>query len=188
MSNRPAPRFVWLDLEMTGLNPDYDAIIEAALVVTGPDLQPLTSIERVVFQTDEILARMSNKVREIHTANGLVTDVRTKGIDLRVVESHILKEISAHCGPGQGLLCGRSIHNDWKFLARYMPRVEQHLHFLRVDVSTFGILADAWFPHARYEHPPANHRALSDVHASLDEMRYYCEEAFKVDLAALTAR
>ena len=85
MSNRPAPRFVWLDLEMTGLNPDYDAIIEAALVVTGPDLQPLTSIERVVFQTDEILARMSNKVREIHTANGLVTDVRTKGIDLRVV-------------------------------------------------------------------------------------------------------
>lgn len=181
----PEPRFVWLDMEMTGLNPDYDAILEIAVVVTGPDLEPLASIERVVFQPDEIMARMSAKVRDIHSHNGLVDDVRSRGIDLRVVERDVLRVISEHCGPGQGLLCGRSIHNDWKFLVKYMPRVEQHLHFLRVDVSTFSVLVDAWYPHARYVHPHPSHRAMDDVKSGLVEMRHYCREAFKVDLANL---
>ncbi len=179
------PRFVWLDMEMTGLNPDYDAILEIALMVTGPDLEPLASIERVVFQPDDVLDRMSSKVREIHTNNGLVEDVRSKGIDLRVVERDVLKVISQHCGPGQGLLCGRSIHNDWKFLVKYMPRIEQHLHFLRVDVSTFSVLVDAWFPKARYAHTLPSHRALDDVKSGLVEMRHYCKQAFGIDLAHL---
>lgn len=176
------PRFVWLDMEMTGLNPDYDAILEIAVVVTGPDLKPLASIERVVFQPDDVLARMSAKVREIHTHNGLVDDVRTKGLDLRVVERDVLREIAQHCGPGQGLLCGRSIHNDWKFLVKYMQRIEQHLHFLRVDVSTFSVLVDAWYPNARYPHPQQTHRAMEDVKAGIQEMRHYCHSAFRVDL------
>lgn len=172
-------------MEMTGLNPDYDAILEIAVVVTGPDLQPLDQIERVVFQPEDVLARMSSKVREIHTQNGLVDDVRQKGLDLRVVERDVLKVIAGQCGPGQGLLCGRSIHNDWKFLVRYMPRIEQHLHFLRVDVSTFSVLVDAWFPDKRYPHPHPSHRAMDDVRSGLVEMRHYCREAFHVDLANL---
>jgi oligoribonuclease len=180
-------RLVWIDLEMTGLNSDHDVILEVAVIVTGPDLKPLAQIERVVFQPEDVLTRMSAKVREIHTANGLLEEVRTRGLDMRVVERDVLKVISAHTGAGQGLLCGRSVHHDWKFLVKYMPRLEQHLHFQRVDVSTFGVLVDAWFPGLPQPVTRTNHRALADVQAGLEELRFYCEKAFRVDLERVAA-
>lgn len=192
MSSPPPPasplRLVWLDLEMTGLNPASDAILEIAAVVTGPDLEPLAEIERVVFQPPEVLERMSARVRQIHTDNGLLKDVAETSLDIRHVEKDVLTAIAPHAQPGQALLCGRSVDHDWKFLARYMRRLEQHLHFHRVDVSTIGLLVNNWFPQLAYPDRPTNHRAMADVKAGLDEMRYYCRQAFNVDLSALAAR
>ena len=173
---------------MTGLNPERDSILEIAAVVTGPDLTPLTAISRVVFQPDHVLEAMSGRVRDIHSENGLLDEVRQSGIEIRIAESEVLRAISAHVQPGMGLLCGRSVHHDWKFLVRHMPRLEQHLHFLRVDVSTFGVLIDAWFPDVQYVPPSAPHRAMMDVMAGLEEMRYYCKHALQVDVDRLARR
>lgn len=184
-SGAPPLRMVWLDLEMTGLNPAYDTILEIALAVTGADLVPLTELEVVVHQPEEALDRMSKKVRKLHTDNGLLDEVRARGIELRIAEHHVLQTLAKHTQPGQAMLCGRSIDHDWKFITKYLPRLEQHLHFHRIDVSTFGTLVDHWFPEVRYQPRPTRHRALDDVRIGLEEMRYYCQHAFKVDLGNL---
>ncbi len=189
MSSAVLPvRFVWVDLEMTGLNPQNDAILEIAVVVTGPDLQPLDEIERVVFQPEVTLERMSDRVRRMHTKNGLLTEVRERSVEIRIAEHNVLQMISKHAAPGQGMLCGRSVDHDWKFLTRYMPRIEQHMHFQRLDVASIAVLVDQWFPQLAYQPPATNHRAMADVRAGLDEMRFYCANAFKVDLARLFPR
>lgn len=175
-------RLVWIDLEMTGLNARHDAILEIAVVITGPDLKPLAEIERVVHQPPDVLDKMSARVRQIHTDNGLLKDVNERSVDVRVAEKEVLGVVAQHTLPGQGLLCGRSVDHDWRFLVKDMPRLEQHLHFHRVDVSTIGVLVDNWFPGVRYEHPETTHRAMDDVKSGLEEMRFYCRNAFKVDL------
>jgi oligoribonuclease len=173
-------RLVWVDLEMTGLNPKHDTILEIAAVVTGADLVPLAEIERVVHQPDENLALMSARVRQIHTDNGLLEDVKNKGMEIRIAEHNVLQAISKVTEPGQALLCGRSVDHDWKFLLKHMPRLEQHLHTNRVDVATMSVLVDNWFPDLMYQPPTTRHRAMEDVKAGLDEMRYYCKNAFHV--------
>ena len=182
-------RLVWLDLEMTGLNPASDAILEIAAVVTGADLQPLVEYERVIAAPEDFLERMSDRVRRMHTENGLLDEVRKSRNHLRDVEREILATIAPHCPAGEGFLAGNSVFHDWRFLQRHMPRLEQHLHFRHVDIGTIGSLANAWFPDVQYPNGPINHRAMADVKASLDELRYYCEHAFKVDLGKVaTAR
>lgn len=181
-------RLVWIDLEMTGLNAAVDAILEIAAVVTGPDLEPIDTIERVVFQTDEALDRMSARVRRIHTENGLIEAVRTSGVSRAEAERAVLRMITRHCAPGEGILSGNSVYHDWRFIVRHMPRLEQHLHFRQIDIGTLGVLMNAWYPHLEYARSPTNHRAMADVHASLEELRYYCNHAFKIDLRALATR
>ena len=181
-------RLVWIDLEMTGLNPATDAIIEIAAVVTGADLKPLVEIERVVAAPEDYLDRMSDRVRRMHTENGLLDEVREKGVSLRDAEREVLNAIVPLCPSGEALLSGNSVFHDWRFLARHMPRLEQHLHFRHVDIGTVSALVNAWYPNLEYPQPPVNHRAMADVKASLDEIRYYCSHAFKVDLAAVSQR
>jgi len=183
--NAPPLRLVWVDLEMTGLNPAYDHILEIAVVVTGADLEPIASIERVIHQPEAVMGVMSQKVRSIHERNGLIDAVNQRGVEIRIAEHDVLSLLGQHTYPGQALLCGRSIDHDWKFLAKYMPRIEQHLHFQRIDVSTMGILVDQWFPGVRYDHQQSPHRAMDDVKMGIDEMRYYCREAFGVNLEAV---
>jgi oligoribonuclease len=181
-------RLVWVDLEMTGLNPATDAVLEIAAVVTGPDMQPLVEVERVVAAPEEFLERMSDRVRRMHTENGLLAAVRENGIPLHEAERAVLTAIVPHCPAGVGLLSGNSVFHDWRFLARHMPRLEQHLHFRHVDIGTVSALVNAWYPNLEYPQPPVNHRAMADVKASLDEIRYYCSQAFKVDLTAVARR
>jgi oligoribonuclease len=191
MTMRPSEdiRLVWMDLEMTGLNPASDAILEIAAVVTGPDLVPLVEVERVVSVPDDFLFRMSDRVRRMHTENGLLEAVRTSAVSLHDAERAVLNAIAPHCPAGDGMLAGNSVFHDWRFLQRHMPRLEQHLHFRHVDIGTIGSLAHAWFPDVEYPNGPVNHRAMADVKASVDELRYYCQHAFGVDLAkVVTAR
>jgi oligoribonuclease len=188
MPSRDEVRLVWIDLEMTGLNPATDAVLEIAAVVTGADLEPLVEIERVVSAPEDFLDRMSERVRRMHTENGLLDAVRSNGVSLREAERQVLNAIVPHCPAGEGLLSGNSVFHDWRFLARYMPRLEQHLHFRHVDIGTISALVNAWYPQLEYPQGPINHRAMADVKASLDELRYYCKNAFHADLAAVTRR
>lgn len=178
-------RLVWIDMEMTGLNPATDAILEIAAIVTGPDLVPLVEVEAVVAAPEDMLERMSGRVRKMHTENGLLDAVATKGLGLREAERKILTAIAPHAPSGEGILCGNSIYHDWRFLVRHMPRLEQHLHFRHIDIGTLGALICAWVPGLEFHRASNNHRALGDVKDSLSELRYYCEHAFKVDLAKL---
>lgn len=178
-------RLVWIDLEMTGLNAALDHILEVAAVVTGPDLVPLDQVDMVIFQPDEVLERMSDRVRRIHTDNNLLEEVRASKFMRADAERALLAMVSKHCPPGEGILSGSSVYHDWRFLVKFMPRLEQHLHFRQIDVGTIGVLVSAWFPQVEIPRPKTNHRAMSDVRASLEEMRHYCQQAFKVDLTKL---
>jgi oligoribonuclease len=178
-------RFVWIDLEMTGLNPDMDRILEIGVVVTGADLKPLGEMTRVIRQPEHVLERMSKVVRQMHTRNHLLEEVVESTVNLRQAEREAMSLIVQHCLPGQAFLCGNSVHHDWRFLVRYMPSLEQYLHYRQVDVSTVKVLVQAWAKNIAYDKQQSNHRALADVHASIAELRYYCEHAFRGDVGRM---
>lgn len=178
-------RLVWIDLEMTGLNAATDHVLEIAAVITGPDLVPLAEVERIVHQPDEVIDRMSARVKKIHTENGLLAAVAASRTTRAEAERAVLQTVSRYCPPGEGILCGSSVYHDWRFLVRHMPRLEQHLHFRQIDIGTVSVLVSAWYPAIEFPRPATDHRALADVRASLEELRYYCQHAFKVDLSKL---
>jgi oligoribonuclease len=181
-------RFVWIDLEMTGLNPDVDQILEIAVVVTGPDLRQLGEVTRVVHQPEQVMERMSKIVQQMHTRNRLIEEVLSSTVSLREAERAAMALVVKHCLPGQAFLCGNSVHHDWRFLARYMPRLEQYLHYRQVDVSTIKVLVQAWAQNVVYPKEISDHRALADIHASIAELRYYCEKVFRADLSHVAGR
>lgn len=169
-----ALRLVWIDLEMTGLDPETDAILEIAVVITGADLVPLTQYEAVIWQPESTLERMTPFVRDMHTVNGLLEKVRASEIDLRDAERKALQRISQHCALGEGVLAGNSIHQDRRFLVKYMPQLEGYLHYRQVDVSSLKVLAQAWYPEApRFEKPDKDHTALADIRQSIAELKHY---------------
>ena len=172
-------RLVWLDLEMTGLDPETCVILEVGVIVTGDDLVPIEEIGRVVWQPDEALARMEPFVRQMHTDNGLLERVRASQTTLRTVERDIHHLIAKHCPPQKGVLAGSSIHTDRGFLARHMPLVERYLHYRMVDVSSLKTLVQAWYPQSPpFEKPTANHTALADLRESIRELQHYRDRFF----------
>ncbi|XXF77811.1 oligoribonuclease [Myxococcaceae bacterium GXIMD 01537] len=174
------PRFVWLDLEMTGLDPDDCAIIEIGVIITGPNLKPLDEIERVVWQPEETLARMEPVVREMHTRNGLLAKVRTSTTSLRVAEREVMELVAHHCQLGEGILAGNSIHTDRRFLIKYMPMVERYLHYRMLDVTSLKVLARAWYPGLTEQRKgPTEHTALADLRASISELQHYRDHLFR---------
>lgn len=172
-------RFVWIDLEMTGLNPDVDKILEIAVVVTGPDLKPLGEMTRVIHQPEEVIERMSKVVQRMHTRNGLIEEVLSSTLTAREAERQAMALVVQHCLPGQAFLSGNGVHYDARFLTRYMPRLEQYLHYRQVDVSTIKVLVQTWAPKLSYDKQLSNHRAMADIRASIEELRFYCEKVFK---------
>lgn len=175
-----APTLVWVDLEMTGLDVDSCAIIEMAVVVTGKDLEPRAELERVVWQPDEVLDRMSPFVRDMHTKNGLLEKVRASKTSLADVENEATALLAAQCRFREGILAGNSIHTDRRFLARYMPAFERFLHYRQVDVSTLKVLTRAWYPGgAPFEKEGKEHTALADVRESIAELRHYRKAFFR---------
>ena len=128
---------------------------------------------------------MSKFVHRMHTKNGLIRDVLASTTTLQEAERAAMALVVEHCLPGDAFLCGNSVHHDWRFLARYMPRLEQYLHYRQVDVSTIKVLVEAWSHDIEYPKDQSNHRALADIHASIAELRYYCEKVFGADLQKL---
>ena len=171
---------LWIDLEMTGLDPSGDVILQAALVVTDAALDPLDEVSVVVRQPEEALARMSPFVRDMHTRTGLLDRVRASVVDLEQAERRLLACARAWC-PAPATLCGNSIWNDRRFIARYMPALDRHLHYRVVDVSSLKVLAARWYGDAAvFVKPTAGaHDATIDVKQSIAELRHYRDTLFR---------
>jgi oligoribonuclease len=174
---------VWLDLEMTGLDVERDAIVEIASVVTDADLEVLDDgIDVVVHQPDDVLASMDDYVRTMHEKSGLLTEIAGSPVGLAEAGERVLGYVRGHApDPGVVPLCGNSIGMDRRFLARYLPDLDHHLHYRSIDVSSFKELCRRWYP-TEYRKRPAKveqHRALGDVLESIAELRYYRDAMLK---------
>ena len=174
-------RLVWVDLEMTGLDPAQHVIVELACLVTDGDLNPLDEgVSFVVAASDEQLALMDDFVVNMHTKSGLLPEIR-HGLELTVVEQLALDYVRQHVTDARKApLAGSSVHVDRTFLAAYMPEFLDFLHYRIVDVSSVKELTRRWFP-TQYAAAPSkagNHRALADIHDSIKELAYYRASAF----------
>jgi oligoribonuclease len=174
-------RLVWIDCEMTGLDLASDALIEVACVVTDADLQPLDrGIDVIIKPPPEALDRMPDVVRAMHTSSGLLAAL-PDGVTLTEAQELVLAYVRQHVPErAKSPLCGNSIATDRAFLARDLPRLDAHLHYRMIDVSSVKELARRWYPRAYFASPTkaGGHRALADVLESITELRYYREAVF----------
>ena len=173
---------VWMDMEMTGLDPQRERIIEMATILTDGNLTEIAvGPDLVVHQSDEVLAAMDEWNRSHHGASGLTARVKESAVTEADAEAQTLAFIDAHVGPkDRPLLAGNSIHQDRRFIRRYMPALEKRLHYRMIDVSTIKELARRWYPAVVAKQPPKHetHRALDDIRESLDELRFYRAQVF----------
>ena len=173
---------VWLDCEMTGLQPDTDRIIEIAVVVTSPDLS--TRIEGPVFaihQSDALLDGMDAWNKGTHGRSGLIDRVKASTVTEADAEAALIKFLSQYVPKGKAPLCGNSIGQDRRFMERYMPKLNTFFHYRNVDVSTLKELARRWKPEAYASFKKAQrHTALADVHESIDELQHYRAQLLSV--------
>ena len=172
---------VWIDCEMTGLDLSADALIEVAVVVTDYELRPLgEGVDVLIRPPAAALERMSDFVREMHTASGLLDEL-AGGLSMpqaqRVVLDHVRSLVPE---PGTAQLAGNSVGTDKAFLVRDMPELVDYLHYRVVDVSSIKELAKRWYPRTFFHSPEKHggHRALADILESIDELRYYREVLF----------
>ncbi len=168
-------RLIWIDLEMTGLVPETDRIIEIATVVTDADLVVIAEGPVIaVRQPDVALAAMDDWNRRTHTASGLVGRVRASTADEAAAERTTIAFLAQHAGAGHSPMCGNSVCQDRRFLARWMPELERYFHYRNLDVSTLKELARRWAPEiAAGVEKESRHTALADVHESIGELRHY---------------
>ncbi|MBI1382039.1 MAG: oligoribonuclease [Planctomycetaceae bacterium] len=173
---------VWIDLEMSGLDPEVERILEVAVLLTDSELEVVArGPELVVHQSEAVLGAMDEWNRSHHGASGLVDRVRTSTIDDTQAEDLVLDFVRQHAAPKTAPLAGNSVWQDRRFLGRYWPRLETYLHHRIVDVSTLKELARRWHP-AVVERAPKKrdaHRALFDIEDSLAELRHYRRELFR---------
>jgi len=171
--------FVWLDLEMTGLDPSRDVILDVAAIVTGPDLVEKGRYAATVFQPEAVLSQMDPFVREMHEKNGLIGRVRQAQKALRDVEKELFALIHAHAAPFEAVLAGNSIHADRRFVAAYMPLVDRYLSYRLLDVTSIKLLRRAWYPELEPPVKKGAHTALSDIQESIAELAWYREALFR---------
>jgi oligoribonuclease len=174
---------VWMDLEMTGLDPARHAVVEIATLITDDNLEIVAEgPDLVVHAGDVALAEMDDFVRTMHTKSGLLTAIQASTTTLEAAGEATLAFIKEHVPEVRSVpLCGNSIGTDRRFLAIHLPAIEEYLHYRSVDVSTVKELARRWYPRA-YQRAPkksGGHRALDDIRESVAELRYYRESVFK---------
>lgn len=169
---------VWIDCEMTGLNPEKDCLVEVAVVITNSDLEILDSgLDVVIKPRADSWAQMGDFVREMHTQSGLI-DLVESGVELAEAEQIILNYIKKFVpNEKEAPLAGNSIGTDRMFLNRYMPALDKHLHYRNIDVSSIKELTRRWYPRVYFQLPKKDggHRALADILESIQELRYYRE-------------
>ena len=172
-----------MDLEMTGLDPATEVIVEIATLITDDDLNVIAEgPDLVINQPEAVLATMDPVVVEMHTKSGLLTAIRASTVTLEQAGAATLEFIKQHVAEPRTIpLCGNSIGTDRRFLARYLPEIENHLHYRSVDVSTIKELVKRWYPGIEITRPTKSgaHRALDDVRESIRELKFYRENVFK---------
>jgi oligoribonuclease len=176
-----ANRLIWIDLEMTGLRPESDRIIEMALVITDSDLATVAEAPVwVVRQSEAVLDGMDAWNKSTHGRSGLIGKVLASVLDEAVVEARALAFLQAYLPPKASPMCGNSVCQDRRFLARWMPTLEDYFHYRNMDVSTLKELARRWKPDVLKGVPKeGKHEALADVYESIGELKYYREHLIR---------
>lgn len=174
---------VWIDMEMTGLVPDRDRIIEVAIVVTNANLETVAEAPVfVVHQPDSVLDAMDSWNKGTHGKSGLIDKVKQSTLDEAEVEKQMVEFLKQHVPATTSPMCGNSICQDRRFLARWMPALEGHFHYRNLDVSTLKELAKRWRPTllaGMVKH--GKHEALADIYESIEELKYYREHFLRME-------
>jgi len=174
-----------MDLEMTGLDPATEVIVEIATLITDDDLNVIAEgPDLVINQPESALAAMQPVVVEMHTTSGLLAAIRASQVTLEQAGKETFDFIKQHVTEARTIpLCGNSIGTDRRFLAKYLPEIENYLHYRSVDVSTIKELVKRWYPGVEITRPTKSgaHRALDDVRESIRELKFYRENVFKVN-------
>jgi oligoribonuclease len=173
--NQVMDRLIWIDLEMTGLDTRTDSIIEIATIITNAELDLIAEGPVIaIHQTEEVIARMDEWNTRQHTRSGLVARIRASTIDVATAEAETLSFLGQHVAEGASPMCGNSICQDRRFLAREMPRLEAFFHYRNLDVSTLKILAGLWNRTVLDGVTKSTtHLALADIRESIEELRHY---------------
>jgi oligoribonuclease len=174
---------IWIDMEMSGLNPDTDRVLEVALVATDKDLNVIgEGPVLVVHQEAAVLDGMDNWNKSTHGKSGLIDKVRASILTEAAVEDAMIAFMKEHVGERKSPMCGNSICQDRRFLARHLPRLEAYFHYRNLDVSTLKELAARWRPELKDGFKKANnHTALADIMESIEELRYYRQHFIRME-------
>ncbi len=171
---------VWIDLEMTGLDPGRDVIIEAAVLVTDAELNIIADGPAfAIHRTDEELSVMNAWNRHTHHGSGLIKRVKASDVTIKQAEQEIVEFVQRWTVEREAPLCGNSVHQDRRFLYGEMPKLIEWLNYRIVDVSSIKELANRWYPNMEPFLKQENHRALDDIRESIDELRWYREKIFR---------
>jgi oligoribonuclease len=173
---------IWLDMEMTGLVPETDRIIEVAMVITDNDLNTIAEATTlVVHQPDSVLDAMDNWNKSTHGKSGLIDRIKASTLDEAQVEAQFIDFLKEYVPARTSPMCGNSICQDRRFMARWMPKLEDYFHYRNLDVSTLKELAKRWKPEmAKGVKKHNKHEALADIYESIDEMKHYREHFIKL--------
>jgi len=180
LTSQNAAPMVWIDLEMSGLDPDEHHILEAAVVITDADLEVIAKGPNlIIHQPPPVLDAMDEWCTQHHGDSGLTAAVQASELSLSAAEDQLLAFVTTHCPAGAAPLCGNSVGQDRRFLVRYMPKLEGHLHYRIVDVSSIKELARRWYPNLSPPPKKETHRALDDILESIEELRFYRSSIFR---------
>ncbi len=180
---RSDQNLVWIDCEMTGLDPEAERLIEIAVIVTGPDLTPrIEGPVLVIHQSDEQLDRMDAWNKGTHGRSGLIDKVKASTVTEADAQEQILAFLGRYVPKGTTPMCGNTISQDRRFLVKYMPKLEAFFHYRNLDVSTLKELSKRWRPdiYSAFK-KQQKHTALADVHESIDELAHYREHFLKLE-------
>lgn len=170
---------IWIDLEMTGLDPERDVIVEIASLVTDDNLELVAEGPNIaIHHPEEILSAMDQWAKTHHKDSGLLDRVKASACDCQMAEDKTLQFLSAYCGKGQCPLGGNSVWQDRRFLAKYMPSLHEFLHYRNIDVSSIKELAKRWYPSLPAFKKSKAHLALIDIKESINELKYYRDKVF----------
>ncbi len=171
---------VWLDLEMTGLDPEIHTILEVACIVSDKDLNILEEgPSMAIHQTTKALNTMDEWNIETHTASGLIARVKNSKIKLADADRILVEFVSKYVPEKKGVLCGNSIHQDKRFIYKYLPKLADYLHYRMIDVSSISELYKRWYPNELPFEKNATHLAYDDIKESIDQLKYYKETIFR---------
>lgn len=173
---------IWIDMEMSGLNPETDRVLEIAIVITDAQLNTVAEAPvLVIHQPDAVLDAMDNWNKSTHKKSGLIDRVKASTLSETDVENRMVEWLAQYVPAGVSPICGNSVHQDRRFLVKYLPKLDGYFHYRLIDVSTLKELARRWKPevlNGMVKH--GKHEALADIHESIEELRYYRAQIMKI--------